>query len=321
MGDLRHRTPVPAQSSCLPGLIIVGMARCGTSEMRVNLADYANVDAGVKREFTHCPTDNEARRNYNASCGLAGAPALRVSATPWFFAYSTAAMRTEFLRETPPPTFVLLLRDPVERFLSSFFHVRTDKLRRAHLRVLGAWANGSLPQRRKSGWSGLYSTAASPGDAWPLLTDSGYYTLSVEATLKHVLAAVPVSNLLVGLTEELDAFVGRIACALGLSHSGRKFVLNNRKTVGGPSGHVNSNPRSIDAWVGLPAIIAAVQRHAHEHTDTAAIAATLRTTRDFPADITSRRLDCLWRTTSMMSAAACNVQRRSCSLARDTNSD
>lgn len=289
-------------TTCLPGLLIAGMARSGTSEIRNILHSFTGVDVGIAVELTDAPTEAQARLNY-PSCLKADPSIVRVAASPWWFAKPSDLHERVYNRHGTHPTIVLLLRDPVERFISSFFHLPTNEARWDNLRVLGAWANRTVPAQRPSVWAGVYGRSKSPADAWPLLTNGGYYTLSVKAVLDHVLVTVPAPRLLVGLTEEHGAFVARLVRALGLSsHVGRRLVL---KSVGSGSNHINSNARPFEDWPGLAPVLGAVQRLAKEQTDVAAIAASLQSTRDFPRDITALRLGCLWHTTTDADSVAC----------------
>ena len=160
-------------TTCLPGLLIAGMARSGTSQLRNTLHSFTGVDVGIAAELTDAPTEAQARLNY-PSCLKADPSIVRVAASPWWFAKPSDLHERVYNRPGTHPTIVLLLRDPVERFLSSFFHLRTDEARRDHLRVLGAWANRTVvPAQRPSVWAGLYGRPKSPADAWPLLTNPG----------------------------------------------------------------------------------------------------------------------------------------------------
>ena len=302
--SLSQSLPMPPLSNgCEPTIVIMGMARSGTSAMRTALTAFSCVDPGHEVEFWHITNESESQVNYRSSCGSSSVftcQVHRVASAPWLF--SDAPTRLVSMHHMLPRSlFILILRDPVSRFISSFFHRRSDREREVDLASLGVWANASdylsqLPPL-------LRHTLLGP--------HSGYYTVQVELALTNVRAAIATDKLIVGLTEESDDLLARVRDALGLSISGQH--LHGKMKGTGGDGHVNSDVKDFAKWGRMLAVvIAAVTQYARSYTNATSLSGQLRMTRDFPSCFTSQRLRCLWARTFDEPVEVCRTTTAAC---------
>ena len=116
----------------LPGVLIVGAQRCGTTSMFRTLSQHPavlkavlhkgvhyfdmNYDRGICWYRAHFPLRARARRAARA----AGDPALTFESSPYYMFHPCAADR--IARDLPGVKLLVLVRDPVERAYSAYAH-------------------------------------------------------------------------------------------------------------------------------------------------------------------------------------------------------
>ncbi len=122
-----------SQARMLPGFLIVGAQRCGTTSMARTLGEHPAVFTALLREEVHyfdngyghalgwyrCnfPLSNRARRN---AAREAGVQPLAFESSPYYMFHPLAAER--IARDLPSVKLLVLLRDPVERAYSGHAH-------------------------------------------------------------------------------------------------------------------------------------------------------------------------------------------------------
>jgi len=271
---------------CAPTIVLMGMARAGTSQMRASLGRHERVHIGHNTENWAAVNENlnprrrahlvaAARRwqarNYDCDSFRSEH---RVASAPWLFAQrERVAAAHEGL---PGALFVLMLRDPVERFASSFWHEKGPK-RRADLPRLKRWA-----------------ADVTRGDPRPMshyglrrINDADYYTLDVEGALNAALAAAP--DLIVGFTEAHDRVVSQVINYLGLDAAAE---------VSRPRGVLKDVENNTSPRARLPAfqeILGAAGVAGRRQLSTERLARTLRT--HGLSAVSSEEIRCAWRTT------------------------
>lgn len=282
-------TNASCSARCLPNLIIVGMARCGTSRLRDELGRYHGVHIGREVEHWHVTNLSAAMKNY-AGCERVRSTH-RVAAAPWLMI--TERKPFELPQLLPARAdFVLILRDPVERFTSSFFHLveatRGQVERTRHLAQLEAWAcsptsHVQLPRMR----SGQIPE---------------YYDADAERVLRRAMASFG-SHLVVGLLEEQELLVARLTSRLHLQNaSAGEPVSGYMKGGNGLNGPRNEAQRCESASrEGFCTRWEAVRQRAQSllarQTNFTTLSRLLRATGDFD-HLTTTRLRCLWVLTS-----------------------
>ena len=262
-------------ASCNPDIVTLGMARSGTSELRRELARFVGVDAGKKSEFwaigNHVNGSKHLvrpDRNYqHCGCGVQ-----RVASAPWLFALPAeevnAHVRVHTQRSPCPVTFVLLLRHPVERLISSFYHMGTDFMRTKDARAFAEWANSSDRCRRwpiPEGEGGHYNLASRKKQRY----NYGYfYTTDMMGAYSKAVAATVGHRLVVGFTSKLGETVKELQRLFGWtpcdarhepSNHGNRHTNSTCNTHGVrfKARHRNSAPRARH-WPELEAAAAAV---------------------------------------------------------------
>jgi len=116
----------------LPGVLIVGAQRCGTTSMYRTLSQHPavlkavlhkgvhyfdmNYDRGLSWYRAHFPLQTTGRR----AGRLAGSPALTLESSPYYMFHPCAGER--IARDLPEVRLLVLVRDPVERAYSAHAH-------------------------------------------------------------------------------------------------------------------------------------------------------------------------------------------------------
>ena len=196
-----------------------------------------------------------ARRNYRrCGCGVQ-----RVAAAPWAFGLGAselgARVRTHTQRSPCPVTYVLLLRDPKERLVSSFYKMGRDIDRTRDLRAFVNWVASS---DRCSRWpipkaeGGRYSLPNAKRSA----AHGYFYTTSVREVYQAVVAATAGHRLVVGFTGELGETVQELQRLFGWTRCEVAGTCGKRGTKF-KSQPRNTAPRDRH-WPGLDAAAEAV---------------------------------------------------------------
>jgi len=118
--ELRWRT---GQPRALPDAVILGAQKSGTSSLHSYLTQHRGVTAPLRKEV-HFFDLNYARgeRWYRAHFGRAGEPGLNLDSSPYYLFHPAVPQR---LRATlPAAKLIVLLRDPVRRAYSHYWHER-----------------------------------------------------------------------------------------------------------------------------------------------------------------------------------------------------
>ncbi len=103
-------------------MVILGAQRAGTTSLFDWLATHPKVAPSTTKEVHYFDRHYaEGERWYRAHFPLRGVPRLSVEATPYLLFYPPAPRRVA--TDLPPTTrFVVLLRDPVQRAISQYWH-------------------------------------------------------------------------------------------------------------------------------------------------------------------------------------------------------
>jgi hypothetical protein len=118
--ELRRRM---RESRALPDVVILGAQKSGTSSLHHYLVQHPRVIAPLRKEV-HYFDLNFARgeRWYRAHFGRTGQPGLNLDSSPYYLFHPAVPARLHAL--LPQARLVVLLRDPVRRAYSHYWHER-----------------------------------------------------------------------------------------------------------------------------------------------------------------------------------------------------
>lgn len=118
--ELRWRLDQPR---ALPGVVILGAQKSGTSSLHNYLTQHPGVIAPLRKEV-HFFDLNYARGEqwYRAHFGRIGAAGLNLDSSPYYLFHPAVPQRLRAL--LPDAKLVVLLRDPVRRAYSHYWHER-----------------------------------------------------------------------------------------------------------------------------------------------------------------------------------------------------
>jgi len=268
---------------CAPTIVIAGMARTGTSHMRNFLGTFEETHVGrdVEDWSLALSSMQKARKHWasNFECGEIPS-ARRVAAFPWLF--SSHERLANAARNAPDVTYVLILRDPVERFVSSYYHLDA-KQRALDLPRLTRWAS-EAHRSQHFAFEDLHE-AVGRRSQWP----EPYYTMDMEGCLQRVMQYAKGDRLLVGLTEELEPLKDKLVSRFNLSSRPPGAAL------GHPLLKSANNLASRETLMLPEEVISAAVQVARAKTDFARVAELLS---NAGTPTTVAHLRCLWRHTS-----------------------
>lgn len=111
----------------LPDAMIIGAMKAGTSSLHNYLTQHPGVIAPLRKEVHYFDLQyGNGERWYRANFGPLGRPGLNLDSSPYYLFHPLAAQRAHAL--VPQAKLVVLLRDPVRRAYSHYWHER-DKRR------------------------------------------------------------------------------------------------------------------------------------------------------------------------------------------------
>jgi hypothetical protein len=111
----------------LPDVLILGAMKAGTSSLHHCLTQHPGVIAPLRKEVHYFDVHyEEGERWYRAHFGRVGEPGLNLDSSPYYLAHPLAPQRAHAL--VPDARLIVLLRDPVRRAYSQYWHER-DKRR------------------------------------------------------------------------------------------------------------------------------------------------------------------------------------------------
>lgn len=111
------------QSRALPDAVILGAQKSGTSSLHEYLTQHPGVIAPLRKEV-HYFDVNLARGDawYRAHFGRVGEPGLNLDSSPYYLFHPAVPQRLHAL--LPEAKLIVLLRDPVRRAYSHYWHER-----------------------------------------------------------------------------------------------------------------------------------------------------------------------------------------------------
>jgi hypothetical protein len=118
--ELRWRARTPR---ALPDALIIGAMKCGTSSLHNYLVQHPQVVPPLRKEV-HYFDVHYARGEawYRANFGRAGAPGLNLDSSPYYLFHPCVPARAHAL--VPHAKLIVMLRDPVRRAYSHYWHER-----------------------------------------------------------------------------------------------------------------------------------------------------------------------------------------------------
>ena len=124
--ELRRRMRQPR---ALPDVVIAGAQKSGTSSLHNYLTQHRGVVAPLRKEV-HYFDLNYARGEawYRAHFGRIGEPGLNLDSSPYYLFHPAVPQRLRAL--LPAAKLIVLLRDPVRRAYSHYWHVHDAKQER-----------------------------------------------------------------------------------------------------------------------------------------------------------------------------------------------
>ena len=110
----------------LPQAMIIGAMKCGTSSLHNYLTQHPGVIAPLRKEVHYFDVRfDEGERWYRANFGRVGQPGLNLDSSPYYLLHPLAPQRAHAL--VPQAKLIVLLRDPVRRAYSHYWHERDKK--------------------------------------------------------------------------------------------------------------------------------------------------------------------------------------------------
>ena len=114
------------QPRALPDAVILGAQKSGTSSLHYYLVQHPQVTAPLRKEV-HYFDLNHARGEdwYRAHFGRVGEPGLNLDSSPYYLFHPAVPARLHAL--LPEARLIVLLRDPVRRAYSHYWHERDER--------------------------------------------------------------------------------------------------------------------------------------------------------------------------------------------------
>ena len=107
----------------LPDVMILGAQKCGTSSLQGYLVQHPGVIAPLRKEVHYFDLNFERGEAwYRAHFGRDGEPGLNLDASPYYLYHPAVPARMHAL--LPDAKLIVLLRDPVRRAYSHYWHER-----------------------------------------------------------------------------------------------------------------------------------------------------------------------------------------------------
>jgi hypothetical protein len=113
----------------LPAAMIIGAMKSGTSSLHNYLTQHPGVIAPLRKEVHYFDLQyGKGERWYRANFGKAGQAGLNLDSSPYYLFHPLAPQRAHAL--LPEAKLIVLLRDPVRRAYSHYWHERDKKRER-----------------------------------------------------------------------------------------------------------------------------------------------------------------------------------------------
>ena len=113
----------------LPDAMIIGAMKSGTSSLHYYLTQHPAVIAPLRKEVHYFDLHyDQGERWYRANFGKAGQAGLNLDSSPYYLFHPLAPQRAHAL--VPEAKLIVLLRDPVRRAYSHYWHQRDKKRER-----------------------------------------------------------------------------------------------------------------------------------------------------------------------------------------------
>jgi hypothetical protein len=111
------------QSRALPDAVILGAQKSGTSSLHYYLTQHPGVIAPLRKEVHYFDLNyGRGEAWYRANFGRTGQPGLNLESSPYYLFHPAVPQRLRAL--VPDAKLIVLLRDPVRRAYSSYWHER-----------------------------------------------------------------------------------------------------------------------------------------------------------------------------------------------------
>jgi hypothetical protein len=111
------------QDRSLPDAVIIGAQKCGTSSLHHYLTQHPGVISPLRKEVHYFDVNFKLGEAwYRAHFGRRGEPGLNFDASPYYLFHPLVAERMHEL--LPQAKLIVLLRDPVRRAYSQYWHER-----------------------------------------------------------------------------------------------------------------------------------------------------------------------------------------------------
>jgi hypothetical protein len=118
--ELRWRL---GQARALPDAVILGAMKCGTSSLHNYLVQQPDVIEPLRKEVHYFDVNfGRGEAWYRANFGRQGEPGLNIDSSPYYLFHPAVPRRMRAL--LPDAKLIVLLRDPVRRAYSHYWHER-----------------------------------------------------------------------------------------------------------------------------------------------------------------------------------------------------
>lgn len=111
------------QPRALPDAVILGAQKCGTTSLHYYLVQHPGVTAPLRKEVHYFDANFERGEGwYRAHFGPTDAPGVNLDSSPYYLFHPVVPQRLRDL--LPQARLIVLLRDPVRRAYSHYWHER-----------------------------------------------------------------------------------------------------------------------------------------------------------------------------------------------------
>ncbi len=114
------------QPRALPDVVIIGAQKCGTSSLHNYLVQHSGIIAPQRKEVHYFDLNYQRGEAwYRAHFGRPGEPGLNIDSSPYYLFHPQVPARMHAL--LPEAKLIAVLRDPVRRAYSHYWHERDKK--------------------------------------------------------------------------------------------------------------------------------------------------------------------------------------------------
>lgn len=235
----------------LPDFVGIGTQKGGTTSLHMLLSQDARIGLPKKKELHYFDQENLGKiEEYAKEFEDVSERKVIGEITPYYMFHPKAAERIK--QAVPDTKIIALLRDPIERTISQYFHAKRS-----------GYENLEIEDALKKEKERLLS-----GSMYSHQKHSYIHRSMYEKQLETYEKLFPTENILIIKSEDLfidtDKVWGRIETLLGLNHSMKKRILPKANSGKGESREVSSTLRAKLRIILEPTYVAMKKKYGIE---------------------------------------------------------